>query len=288
MAIERGADREIASSRRAAAQPRAMRLSRLRSLAWPAASPAPTTSRRSGRTCAKAANRSRLLRDDELDPCVPRALRDDPRYVQGARRPRRRREVRRGLLRHQPARSRADGSAAAHLPRDLLGMPRARAATCPIARTAPVGVFGGMYNATLLPAPCQHAPRPDRQARRVPGDARQREGLRRDARRAQAEPHRPRDQRPHRLLDLARRGRAGASTRCATGSATWRWRAARRSPARRASGYLYQEGAMLSPDGHTRRSTPTRSGTVFSDGAAVVLLKRLSRRDRRRRHRSTP
>ncbi|MDN5782055.1 MAG: amino acid adenylation domain-containing protein, partial [Luteimonas sp.] len=43
-----------------------------------------------------------------------------------------------------------------------------------------------------------------------------------------------------------------------------------------ASGYRYQEGAMLSPDGHTRTFDADARGTVFSDGAAVVLLKRLS------------
>lgn len=42
------------------------------------------------------------------------------------------------------------------------------------------------------------------------------------------------------------------------------------------SGYLYQDGAMLSPDGHTRSFDARAQGTVFSDGAAVVLLKRLS------------
>ncbi|HET9032643.1 MAG TPA: amino acid adenylation domain-containing protein [Dokdonella sp.] len=42
------------------------------------------------------------------------------------------------------------------------------------------------------------------------------------------------------------------------------------------SGYLYQEGAMLSPDGHTRTFSADAQGTVFSDGAAVVLLKRLA------------
>ncbi len=42
-----------------------------------------------------------------------------------------------------------------------------------------------------------------------------------------------------------------------------------------ASGYLYQDGAMLSPDGHTRTFDANASGTVFSDGAGIVLLKRL-------------
>ncbi|MBL8289996.1 MAG: amino acid adenylation domain-containing protein, partial [Rubrivivax sp.] len=43
-----------------------------------------------------------------------------------------------------------------------------------------------------------------------------------------------------------------------------------------ASGYLALEGSMLSPDGHTRTFDAAAQGTVFSDGAAVVLLKRLS------------
>jgi len=42
------------------------------------------------------------------------------------------------------------------------------------------------------------------------------------------------------------------------------------------SGYLSQEGSMLSPDGHTRSFDADARGTVFSDGAAVVLLKRLA------------
>ena len=40
------------------------------------------------------------------------------------------------------------------------------------------------------------------------------------------------------------------------------------------SGHVYQEGGMLSADGHTRSFDADASGTVFSDGAAVVLLKR--------------
>lgn len=39
------------------------------------------------------------------------------------------------------------------------------------------------------------------------------------------------------------------------------------------SGHLYQEGAMLSKDGHCRSFDADATGTVFSDGAAVVLLK---------------
>ena len=41
------------------------------------------------------------------------------------------------------------------------------------------------------------------------------------------------------------------------------------------SGYVYQEGNMLSPDGHTRTFDAAAQGTVFSDGIAAVVLKRL-------------
>ncbi|MEL0650000.1 amino acid adenylation domain-containing protein [Algibacter sp. TI.3.09] len=41
------------------------------------------------------------------------------------------------------------------------------------------------------------------------------------------------------------------------------------------SGHLYQEGSMLSPDGHCRSFDENGKGTVFSDGAGVVLLKSL-------------
>lgn len=39
------------------------------------------------------------------------------------------------------------------------------------------------------------------------------------------------------------------------------------------SGHLYEEGAMLSNDGHCRPFDADAKGTVFSDGAGVVLLK---------------
>ncbi|WP_114789084.1 amino acid adenylation domain-containing protein [Niabella yanshanensis] len=48
------------------------------------------------------------------------------------------------------------------------------------------------------------------------------------------------------------------------------------------SGHLYQEGAMLSNDGHCRPFDADAKGTVFSDGVGAVLLKRLddAKRDR--------
>ena len=41
------------------------------------------------------------------------------------------------------------------------------------------------------------------------------------------------------------------------------------------TGYLYQEKMILSPDGHVRAFDARAGGTVFSDGAGVVVLKRL-------------
>lgn len=47
-----------------------------------------------------------------------------------------------------------------------------------------------------------------------------------------------------------------------------------RSP--QATGYLYQEDGILSPDGHCRPFDAEGRGTVFSSGAGIVVLKRLS------------
>lgn len=46
------------------------------------------------------------------------------------------------------------------------------------------------------------------------------------------------------------------------------------------SGHLYEEGAMLSWDGHCRPFDANATGTVFSDGAGVVLLKARSAAER--------
>ncbi len=40
-------------------------------------------------------------------------------------------------------------------------------------------------------------------------------------------------------------------------------------------GYLYQEGGMVSSDGHCRTFDADASGTVFGSGSSVVMLKRL-------------
>jgi phthiocerol/phenolphthiocerol synthesis type-I polyketide synthase E len=42
------------------------------------------------------------------------------------------------------------------------------------------------------------------------------------------------------------------------------------------SGYLYQQGGIVSPDGHCRAFDAHGQGTIFGSGAGVVLLKRLA------------
>lgn len=50
------------------------------------------------------------------------------------------------------------------------------------------------------------------------------------------------------------------------------------------SGYWYQEGSIVSPDGHCRTFDADSKGTIFSAGCGVVLLKRLSDAIRDRDH----
>ena len=46
--------------------------------------------------------------------------------------------------------------------------------------------------------------------------------------------------------------------------------------AQQVRGYLYQEGGVLSPDGHCRAFDAAARGTVAGNGAAFVVLKLIS------------
>ena len=46
------------------------------------------------------------------------------------------------------------------------------------------------------------------------------------------------------------------------------------------SGYMYQEGSMLSADGHCRTFDAEAAGTTFNDGAGLVVLKRLDQAEK--------
>ncbi len=212
--------------------------------------------------------------DDELDPSIPASLRNDPAYVRA-----------RGII---------DG--AEHFDAAFFGIPPReaeltdpqqrvflelcwacleRAGHVPDAGTHQVGVFAGMHNATYFQ---RHlAPQPERIARL--GEFQVMLANEKDFV-ATRVAHRLNLTGPAISLNTAcstslvaiceavealRGGRCdmalagGASIHC---------------PPR--SGYLGQEGTMLSPDGHTRSFDAQAAGTVFSDGAGVVLLRRLS------------
>src|SRR5205085_11821441 len=42
------------------------------------------------------------------------------------------------------------------------------------------------------------------------------------------------------------------------------------------SGYLYDEGGIVSPDGHCRTFDAAAQGTIFGSGVGIVVLKRLA------------
>ncbi|WDS36897.1 type I polyketide synthase [Pseudoxanthomonas sp.] len=150
-----------------------------------------------------------------------------------------------------------------------------RAGQVPDAQTAPVGVFGGMYNASYFQHHLQ--PRPDLIDKLGAFQvmlANEKDYL------ATRVAHRLNLTGPAvslntacstslvaicQALDALRAGRCGMALAGGVSITC---------PPR--SGYLAQAGTMLSADGHTRSFSADATGTVFSDGAAVVLLKRLS------------
>lgn len=69
-------------------------------------------------------------------------------------------------------------------------------------------------------------------------------------------------------VDLACRGLAAGGCHMALAGGISIWMPQK-------SGYLYEEGMLFSTDGHNRTFAADASGTVFSDGAGVVVLKPL-------------
>ncbi|WP_254775198.1 polyketide synthase [Pseudoxanthomonas sp. GM95] len=211
---------------------------------------------------------------EALDPAIPASLRNDPAYVPA-----------RGIIEAVEA---FDAAFFGIAPREAELMDpqqriflelcwecMERAGHVPDAQTVPVGVFGGMHNATYFQHHLQ--PRPDLIDKLGAFQvmlANEKDYL------ATRVAHRLNLTGPAvslntacstslvaicQALDALRAGRCemalagGVSVTC---------------PPR--SGYLAQEGTMLSADGHTRSFSADATGTVFGDGAAVVLLKRLS------------
>jgi amino acid adenylation domain-containing protein len=216
----------------------------------------------------------RFFRPDELDPSIPAALRADPAYVPA-----------RGVLQNV-----ADFDAAFFginpLEAELMDPQQRvflelcwecmeRAGHVPGQTATPVGVFAGMYNATYFQRHVSaHPDKVQRLGEFQVMLANEKDYI------ATRTAHR---------LDLT--GPAvSVHTACSTslvavGMAVDALRAGHCGMALAGgcaitcppdSGYLSQEGAMLSPDGHTRPFDLNAKGTVFSDGAAVLLLKPLT------------
>ena len=180
-----------------------------------------------------------------------------------------------GVLRHHAARGPAARSAAPPLPRGRRGTRWSTPATSRRPRPGRSAIFGGMYNATYYQ---RHlAPRPD-VAHRL-GELAVMLGNEKDYVTSRV---------AHRL------GLTGPAVSVHTACSTSLVAAAMAMDSLRSgscdialaggvaitcppsSGYLYQEGSMASPDGHTRTFDAQAGGTVFSDGVAMVVLRRLS------------
>jgi len=215
----------------------------------------------------------RFFAREELDPSIPRAVCEDPAYV--------------------PARGVLDGVELFDAP--FFGMspleaqltdPQHRhflevawhalenAGYVPEAAPGPIGIFGGMYNATYFQRHLLQ--RPDVAGRL--GELQVMLGNEKDYVTSRV---------AHKL------GLAGPAVSVHTACSTSLVAAAMAMESLRsggcdialaggvaitcppASGHLYQEGSMASPDGHTRTFDARAGGTVFSDGVAIVVLRRL-------------
>lgn len=216
----------------------------------------------------------RMFSPEEIDPSIPPALRDHPDYVRA-----------RGVL-NDTAGFDAAFFGISPLEAQLMD-PQHRhfletawhalehAGYVPETAPGRVGVFGGMYNATYYQ---KHVlPRPETIARL--GELPTMLANEKDYLTSRV------------AYKLGLNGPAvGVHTACSTSlvAAVMAMESLRRGDCELAlaggvaitcppdSGYLYQEGAMASPDGHTRTFDAEAAGTVFSDGVAMLALRRLS------------
>ncbi len=215
----------------------------------------------------------RIFRPDELDPSIPVALRGDPAYVPA-----------RGVLDDvalfdagffgiSPLEAQLTDPQHRHF-LEVSWHALENAGYVPEHAPGPVGIFGGMYNASYFQ---RHlAPRPDVSGRI--GELQLMLGNEKDYLTSRV---------AHKL------GLSGpaisVNTACSTSlvAATMAMASLRSRDCDIAlaggvaitcppnSGHLYQEGAMASVDGHTRPFDAKAMGTVFSDGVAIVVLRRL-------------
>ena len=142
-----------------------------------------------------------------------------------------------------------------------------------------IGVFAGAAISTYLltQLPPSHATGPMPPPSQLLAMTRQRQGLPGDARRLQARPARPGDQRADRVLDLAGGGAPGLPEPA-------RGRVRHGAGGRRhACGCRSASATCHEASGIARRRTATAApfdadadGTVFGSGAGVVVLKRLT------------
>ena len=137
--------------------------------------------------------------------------------------------LRRRLLRRQPPRGRDHRPSAPALPRVRLGGTGERGLRRRRRHSGAVGVYAGVSMNTYLLDRRPLEPGHDQDGGRVPGDARQRQGLPHDPGLLQAESPRPERRRPDRLLDLAGGCPARVPEPANPASVTWPWPGASRS-----------------------------------------------------------
>ena len=245
------------------------------------------TSRRSGRTSATAASRSASSQHDELDPSIPLTQRADPAYVPA-----------RGVLDDvelfdaaffgiSPLEAQLMDPQHRHFLEVVLARARARRLRARDARRARSAIFGGMYNATYYQ---RHlAPRPEVTGRL--GDLAVMLGNEKDYVTTRVA-HKLGLTGPavsvHTACSTSLVATAMAMDSLRNGSCDIALAGGVAITCPPNSGYLHQEGAMASPDGHTRPFDATAAGHRVlrrrRDGGAAAAARRACGR----RHRSTP